>query len=100
MNTRWTFGRGAGRARRGAPLIAVGAALVLAVAACGSSSSGGSGASEGTSAGPNAGQSVAIVGYSVPKPAYDALETSFKQTDAGKGVKFSETFGASGTESK
>jgi len=100
MKPRWTFGPGAGRVRRGAPLTAVGAALVLAVAACGSSGSGGSGASGGTSAGPNAGQSVAIVGYSVPKPAYDALEPAFQQTDAGKGVKFSETFGASGTESK
>jgi sulfate transport system substrate-binding protein len=85
--------------RRGAPLIAAGAALALAVTACGGSDdSSDAGASSG--AGPNAGQSVAIVGYSVPKPVYDALQDAFLKTDAGKGVKFSETFGASGTESK
>jgi sulfate transport system substrate-binding protein len=43
---------------------------------------------------------VRIVGYSVPKPAYDSLITAFQETSAGKGVKFSESFGASGTESK
>ena len=41
-----------------------------------------------------------IVGYSVPKPAYDALEAAFVKTKAGKGVKFSESFGASGSQSK
>ncbi|ADP79165.1 extracellular solute-binding protein [Pseudofrankia inefficax] len=92
-------GRGARVLRRGVPLIAAGAAVALAVAACGGSSGGGSAAASGTP-GPNAGQTVAIVGYSVPKPAYDALEAAFLKTDAGKGVKFSETFGASGTESK
>jgi sulfate transport system substrate-binding protein len=85
--------------RHTAPLIAAGAALALAVAACGSSG-GSSTTSASSSAGPNAGQSVAIVGYSVPKPAYDALEAAFGKTDTGNGVKFSETFGASGTESK
>ena len=85
--------------RHTAPLVAAGAALTLGVAACGSSG-GSAGSSASGTAGPNAGQSVAIVGYSVPKPAYDALEAAFLKTDAGNGVKFSETFGASGTESK
>jgi sulfate transport system substrate-binding protein len=92
-------------ARRGAvrlrpPVIAAGAALALVVTACGSSSGGSGGSGTSGSAGSNAGQSIAIVGYSVPKPAYAALQTAFGKTDAGKDVKFSETFGASGTESK
>jgi sulfate/thiosulfate transport system substrate-binding protein len=90
--------RGAALPRLGAPMIAAGAALALVATACGGSSGGSTGAAATT--GPNAGQSVAIVGYSVPKPAYDALEAGFAKTDPGKGVKFSETFGASGTQSK
>jgi sulfate transport system substrate-binding protein len=41
---------------------------------------------------------VAIVAYSVPKPAYDALTTAFQKTSAGKDAKFSESYGASGTQ--
>ncbi|MDT3443810.1 MULTISPECIES: sulfate ABC transporter substrate-binding protein [unclassified Pseudofrankia] len=86
--------------RHGAPLIAAGAALALAVTACGGDSGGSDDSGASAGAGPNAGQSIAIVGYSVPKPAYEALQDAFVKTDAGKGVKFSETFGASGTVSK
>ena len=78
----------------------VGAALaVVAIAVSGCSSSAKSAAST-TSAGstssaaasssaagpgPNAGQSVAIVAYSVPKPAYDLLTKGFQSTPAGNG---------------
>lgn len=61
------------------------------------------GSSTASAAGGNAtagGATVRIVGYSVPKPAYDALETAFVKTKAGRGVKFSESFGASGSQSK
>ena len=47
-----------------------------------------------------ASKTVDIVAFSVPKPAYDALETAFEKTPAGKGVKFSESYGPSGTQSK
>lgn len=43
---------------------------------------------------------VAIVAYSVPKPAYDALSTAFEKTPAGKDVSFSSSYGPSGTQSK
>jgi sulfate/thiosulfate transport system substrate-binding protein len=78
------------RVRRGraAALLTVAVASATGVSAC-SSSSGGS-----------AGGKVAIVAYSVPKPAYDALETAFKKTSQGKGVTFSESYGPSGTQSK
>jgi sulfate transport system substrate-binding protein len=43
---------------------------------------------------------VAIVAYSVPKPAYDALESAFTATAKGKGVTFSASYGASGDQSR
>ncbi len=75
--------------RRRAAAVASAAALAAAVglSACSSSSSGGS-------------KSVAIVAFSVPKPAYDALETAFAKTAAGKGVTFSQSYGPSGSQSK
>jgi sulfate transport system substrate-binding protein len=48
----------------------------------------------------SAGGTVNIVAYSVPKPAYDALTTAFKQTPAGAGVTFNASYGPSGTQSK
>lgn len=72
-------------------VVAAAVAAVAGLAACGSAQGGTSGQD---------GSTVRIVGYSVPKPAYDALEAAFQKTAAGKGVKFSESFGASGTQSK
>jgi sulfate/thiosulfate-binding protein len=43
---------------------------------------------------------VAIVAYSVPKRAYDALCAAFVKTAQGKGVSFSSSYGASGTQSQ
>ena len=37
--------------------------------------------------------------YSTPKPAYAALITAFQATKAGQGVTFSQSFGASGSQS-
>jgi sulfate transport system substrate-binding protein len=62
------------------PLIAV------AVAACGGSSSGGG--------------SLNLVAYSTPKEAYAALIPAFQKTSAGKGAKFTESYGASGDQSR
>jgi len=69
-----------------AAVVATTAALALGLAACSGSSS--------------AADKVAVVGYSVPQPAYDALEAAFQKTDAGKGVTFTSSFGASGSQSK
>lgn len=52
------------------------------------------------SSGSSSKHAVAIVGYSVPKPAYDALSAAFEKTDAGKDTSFSASYGASGTQSK
>ena len=43
--------------------------------------------------------SVALVAYSTPKPAYAALIKAFNATPAGKSVTFSQSFGASGSQS-
>jgi sulfate transport system substrate-binding protein len=80
-----------------------GASAVAAVAAlaagCGGSSdttakgsSGGSGGSGGTK--------LALVAYSTPQTAYDALIAQYRHSAAGKGVSFTESFGASGAQSR
>jgi sulfate transport system substrate-binding protein len=74
-----------------------------AVAGCGGSSdSTSSGSSAGASnAAASAGSAqLALVAYSTPKNAYDALIPQFEQTTAGKGVSISESFGASGSQSR
>ncbi|HEY8301364.1 MAG TPA: extracellular solute-binding protein [Jatrophihabitans sp.] len=65
-------------------------AAVLAVAGC--SSSGGASSSSS--------KTVNLVGFSTPKPAYDALATAFNKTSAGKGVQFSSSYGPSGSQAK
>ena len=67
-----------------AALVAVGV-----VAGCGGSSSdsGGSG-------------KVSLVAYSTPQEAYEQLIPAFQKTAAGKGVSFSQSYGASGDQSR
>jgi sulfate/thiosulfate-binding protein len=48
----------------------------------------------------SSGSKVSIVAYSVPKPAYDALQTAFGATDKGKGKGFEASYGASGDQSR
>jgi sulfate transport system substrate-binding protein len=43
---------------------------------------------------------LALVAYSTPKKAYDALTAAFEHTGAGRGVSFSQSFGASGSQSR
>jgi len=59
-----------------------------------------SSASSGSAAGGSGGKKVAIVAYSVPKPAYDALSAAFQATPQGAGVTFSASYGASGDQSR
>ncbi len=74
-----------------------------ALAACGGSSdttstSSTAAASSGAKSGSDT--QLALVAYSTPKKAYDALTAAFAQTNAGKGVTFSQSFGASGSQSR
>jgi sulfate/thiosulfate-binding protein len=80
-------------------LAAIAAAGVLA--ACGGSSdTGGSGGSSGSSSGGKSSAQLALVGYSTPKKAYAALTSAFEKTSAGEGVTFTQSFGASGAQSR
>jgi sulfate transport system substrate-binding protein len=66
----------------------VGSVLTLGLAAC-------------TSANGSASSStVNVVGFSVLKPGYDALTKAFNATAEGSNVKFSQSYGASGSQSK
>jgi sulfate transport system substrate-binding protein len=67
-------------------------ALVTSAAllsACGGGASGDAGSTE-----------LSLVAYSVPKAADGAVEKAFAKTDAGKGVTFKESYGASGDQSR
>jgi sulfate/thiosulfate-binding protein len=75
------------RARLGAALLATAALLV---AGCG-----GSGGAGGAGAG-----RLTLVAYSTPREAYEALIPEFQKTAAGSGVAFSQSYGASGDQSR
>src|ERR1700759_5230362 len=87
---------------RGRAVAAVGVgAAALALAACGGSSDATSSASNASaSGGSGSSTQLAPVGYSTPKKAYDALTAAFGQSATGKGVGFTESFGASGSQSR
>ncbi|MFC3505536.1 sulfate ABC transporter substrate-binding protein [Micromonospora krabiensis] len=70
--------------------VAVALALVaaLALSACG----GGSAAGGSTT--------LSIVGYAVPEAANKAIAAQWNKTDAGKGVRFQTSYGASGDQSR
>ena len=73
-------------------------AILLAVfaAGCGSGDS-----TTGSSGSGSSGGSLDVVGYSTPESVYEeALEPGFEATSAGSGVSFSNSFGASGDQSR
>jgi sulfate transport system substrate-binding protein len=89
----------AGRARRTGAAIAMLALIGGVVAGCGGSAD--TAAKSSPSPGGSTGSAkLALVGYSTPQTVYDALIPLFEQTPAGKGVSFSESFGASGAQSR
>ena len=49
---------------------------------------------------PPASSTVNLFAYAVPKPGYDKLIPAFQATDAGKGVQFQQSYGASGDQSR
>jgi sulfate/thiosulfate transport system substrate-binding protein len=104
--------RNARTTRRRGVTVALMAALTLVIAlvvtGCGgggsSSSSGGStsgGGSEESSGGSSGGAKLAVVGYSTPESVYtETLQPAFEKTSQGSGVSFSDSFGASGDQSR
>jgi sulfate transport system substrate-binding protein len=78
--------------------------IALAVAGCGggsSSSSSSSSGSEESSGGSSGGAKLSVVGYSTPESVYtETLQPAFEKTPQGSGVSFSDSFGASGDQSR
>src|SRR3954453_8885226 len=64
----------------------------LAVAGCG-------GPAEGSTGGGGS-SSLSLVAYSTPKEAYADLIPAFNKTPQGKGLKFTQSYGASGDQSR
>src|SRR4051794_38383426 len=84
------------KSRRRALTFGAGVLAVALLAACGSSSKS-SASTDGTT---GAGGDINLVAYSTPQAAYTAIEAAFKDTPAGKGVNFQESYGASGDQSR
>ncbi len=95
--------RNARNARRrgvnfGLPAALLAVLIAVFAAGCGSSSDD---SSDSTSGGSGSGGSLSVVGYSTPESVYqEALEPGFEATPEGSGVSFSNSFGASGDQSR
>lgn len=77
--------------------------IALIVTGCGGggSSSSGSTSSGESSGGSSGGAKLSVVGYSTPESVYtETLEPAFEKTPQGSGVSFSNSFGASGDQSR
>ena len=80
--------------RRHFAAVAAATAGALLLAACGSSSSGGAAGGSGEKV------QLALVAYSTPQAAYAKIIKAFQATDAGKNVTFTQSYGASGDQSR
>ena len=100
--------RNARTTRRRGVTVGLMAALTLLVAlivtGCGggdSSTTGSATTGGDTSGGSSGGAKLSVVGYSTPESVYaEALEPAFEKTPQGNGVSFSNSFGASGDQSR
>jgi len=86
------------RRRRVLGLAGAVVAAAVGLSACGGgSTSSSAGGSSGAAA---SATTLNVVGFAVIKAAYDELGTAFAATDAGKGVSFKGSYGASGAQSR
>src|SRR3954468_13801434 len=82
----------------GLPAVLVTLLIAVFAAGCGSSDSTSSSSGSGSGSG---GGKLDVVGYSTPESVYaEILEPAFEKTSAGSGVSFSNSFGASGDQSR
>jgi sulfate transport system substrate-binding protein len=83
--------------RVGLPAALLALLVAVFVAGCGSSDD----STTGSSSSSGDGGSLSVVGYSTPEAVYqEALEPGFEKTPEGSGVSFSNSFGASGDQSR
>jgi sulfate transport system substrate-binding protein len=81
----------------GLPAALLALLIAVFVAGCGSSSDDSSSSTSGS----GGGGSLSVVGYSTPEAVYqEALEPGFEETPEGSDVSFSNSFGASGDQSR
>jgi sulfate transport system substrate-binding protein len=88
-----------GRNRRGLMIAAL-AVFALFAAACASPSAGGTGDPSESQAGEAGGVELSLVAYSTPQPAYEKIIAAFQETPEGEGVTFTQSYGASGDQSR
>src|SRR4051794_648902 len=72
----------------------------MVVAGCGGASDEAGGDSAPKAAGGGGATKLSLVAYSVPKVGFDKVIPAFNQTSAGKGIGFSQSYGASGDQSR
>ena len=84
---------------RSLSLLLVLAALLVAGCGGASDSSDDSQAATGGASG-GGGANLSLVAYSTPQVVYDEIIPAFKETEAGGGVSFKQSFGASGEQSR
>jgi sulfate/thiosulfate-binding protein len=85
------------RSNRRLALVAAGLTAALGLTACASTDDGSTAAS-GASSGKTV--TLSLVAYSTPQAAYEKIIAAFQKTDAGKNVKFTQSYGASGDQSR
>jgi sulfate/thiosulfate-binding protein len=85
-------------ARTRGSLLLLTALAALVVAGCGGASD--STEDTGASGNPDAGTQLSLVAYAVPKVGFDKVIPLFQQTPEGKDVAFSQSYGASGDQSR
>jgi sulfate/thiosulfate-binding protein len=83
--------------RRRIALVAAGVSAALSLAAC-ASTSGGSEAAPGDTKAKTV--TLSLVAYSTPQAAYEKIIAAFQKTPAGKNIKFTQSYGASGDQSR
>jgi sulfate transport system substrate-binding protein len=83
--------------RRAAAFLAAGLVSTLALAACASTDEPAAGA---TGSGGGKQVTLSLVAYSTPQAAYEKIIAAFQKTAAGKNVKFTQSYGASGDQSR
>ena len=76
------------------------ALMGVVVAACGGASDSSDDGSATAASSGGSGAQLSLVAYSTPQVVYDEIIPAFEKTDAGQGVSFKESFGASGEQSR
>lgn len=74
--------------------------LAMVVAGCGGASDEVGGGSDTKSAAGSGGTKLSLVAYAVPKVGFDLVIPAFNATAEGEGVTFSQSYGASGDQSR